>query len=159
MSSHHRKAFQAYLVPNVTNVPGIPGPYFYRSSTHTWSLLWPSFQTYLVPIITNVPCIPSLPLYYDFLALFHFWANYETRNASHISWIRLYLTLAGTQMGEPILSCPSFTLTPTIIGSLFAKTQFGKIESDAGNIATCFNSSCFLFFWSIKCFVNWSVRW
>ena len=93
--------------------------------------------------------------------IFTRWVNiFKPRKSKHIAFlmnqtvISGYLTLAGTQMGEPILSCPSFTLTPTIIGSLFAKTQFGKIESDAGNIATCFNSSCFLFFWSIKCFVN-----
>ena len=61
MSSPHRQAFQACLVPNMTNVPGIPGPYFYQSSTHTWFLLWPSFQAYLVPFIINVPCIPSPP--------------------------------------------------------------------------------------------------
>ena len=63
MFSPDRKAFQACLVPNVTNVPGIPGPYFYQSSRHTLSPLLSMFQTYLVPIITDVPCIPSPTLY------------------------------------------------------------------------------------------------
>ena len=63
MSSPNRKAFQACLVPNSTDVPGIPGPYFYQRSRHTWSPLLSMFQAYLVPIITDVPCIPSLPLY------------------------------------------------------------------------------------------------
>ena len=61
MSSPHRKAFQACLVPNSTDVPGIPGPYFYQRSRHTWSPLLSMFQAYLVPIITDVPCIPSPP--------------------------------------------------------------------------------------------------
>ena len=39
MSSPHRKAFQACPVPNVTNVPGIPGPKWDQRSRHTWSLL------------------------------------------------------------------------------------------------------------------------
>ena len=30
----HRKAFQAYLVPNVTNVPGIYSPLYYQCSRH-----------------------------------------------------------------------------------------------------------------------------
>ena len=63
VQSENFQMFQACLVPNVTNVPGIPGPYFYQSSTHTWSLLWPSFQAYLVPFIINVPGIPG-PYYY-----------------------------------------------------------------------------------------------
>ena len=49
MSSPHRKAFQACLVPNSTDVPGIPGPYFHQSFTHTWSPLLPMFPAYLVP--------------------------------------------------------------------------------------------------------------
>ena len=59
MPSPHRKAFQACLVPNVTNVPGIRGPQFYHCSTHTWSLMSSSFQACLVPFIFNVPGIPG----------------------------------------------------------------------------------------------------
>ena len=59
MSSPHRKAFQACLVPNVTNVPGIPSPQFYQSSTHTWSPMWSTFQPCLVPFIFDVPGIPG----------------------------------------------------------------------------------------------------
>ena len=61
MPSPHRKAFQACLVPNVTNVPGIRGPQFYHCSTHTWSLMSSSFQACLVPFIFNVPGIPGPP--------------------------------------------------------------------------------------------------
>ena len=44
MSSPHRKAFQACLVPNETNVPGIPGPFYYRCSLHTQSPLYESYN-------------------------------------------------------------------------------------------------------------------
>ena len=59
MSSTHWKAFRACLVPIVTNVLGIPGSYFYQSSTLTWSQMWPTFQAYLVRFIINVPAIPG----------------------------------------------------------------------------------------------------
>ena len=44
--------FHTYLVPNVTNVPGIPGPLYYQCSRHDWSLLLPMFPAYLVPLYT-----------------------------------------------------------------------------------------------------------
>ena len=44
--------FHTYLVPNLTNVPGMSDPLYYQCSRHTWSLLLPMFPAYLVP-----PCI------------------------------------------------------------------------------------------------------
>ena len=41
--------FQACLVPNVTNVPGIAGPLYNQFSRHTWSQLLPMFPAYSVP--------------------------------------------------------------------------------------------------------------
>ena len=54
-----------------SNVPGMSGPQFYQSSTHTWSPMWSTFQACLAPFIYNVSGIYSL--HYDQCFL-HSWS-------------------------------------------------------------------------------------
>ena len=47
--SPYEKRWQAYLVPNKTDMASMFGPIFYQHGKHTWSLIFLTWQAYLVP--------------------------------------------------------------------------------------------------------------
>ena len=52
--SPYEKRWQAYLVPNKTDMAIMFGLIFYEYGKHTWSLIFLTWQAYLVHLVLNM---------------------------------------------------------------------------------------------------------